>query len=189
MANQNTNKINFSSLADVKAAMKVNDAGEVSIGTTLYDFPQAILNRAIVEGLYRQLSAETAKIKDGTPEKEKEVQAILSRWISGYFTETDKRKATAPIKAASGTTSGKLTFGRSEILGAIRDLIEPDDEKTLATLKTVEALDEVKFGLFVAKYSGQDGSLVHMAIKQLTDRANEKARLELEAQLADLPEL
>lgn len=189
MADQNTTKINFSSLADVKAAMTVDKDGGVSIGGKVYEFPKGILARAIVEGLYRQLSAETAKVKDGTPEKETEVQNILKRWESGYFTETDKRRATAPIKTASGSGTGKLTFGRLEILDAIWALVKPDDKKTIAALTTVDALDEIKFNLFVAKYASQDGSLVHTAIKQLTDRANEKARLELEAQLADLPEL
>lgn len=169
-------------LAVVKKTL--SDKAEIIAG----NLPQTIIRRAIVEGIYRLLSADTAKAKGGTVEKELAVLDIFSRLDRGYWSQTEEDKA-AKALTGGASKSGGLKFGRQEILGAIRDLISPDDTETLRKVETIAAYDETKFALFVEIQSAKPDSLVSLAIKQLTENAQAKAAAEMEKLKADLIDL
>ncbi|MDP2059620.1 MAG: hypothetical protein Q8J97_07765 [Flavobacteriaceae bacterium] len=114
-------------LKDIKKSMVVSDDFRtVAVdGKEIY-LQQGLLKNAIIEGLYRQLSQETA----GTDSLEKRVE-IFSRWNEGYLKESDRPKA------ATTTATKKATFAPEPQLLKARAL-------KLATKKEKETLQNIE---------------------------------------------
>lgn len=176
----------FEDLKKAKSAMKADlENGGLHIGETFLELPSKIIHRAIVEGIYRLLSAETAKVPE--VEKASTCVDILRRLARGYWSATEEKAATRPIVEKS--SGKKAAFGRMEILGALRDLVEPGDKETEKKIAIVESYDDAKFSLFVAAQATKADSLVSKALTLLTEKAEAKAKAELDAVMADLVDL
>ena len=110
-------------LKDVKNTMTANGSADVTINGQTYYFSAALIGRAIIEGLYRQLSQETA----GCDSEEKRAE-ILARWTKGYFTPRDEKDATKVVETKTG--GAKFTPDPKELLAqAIKIAGKGDKEK------------------------------------------------------------
>ena len=110
-------------LKEIKNAMVANGSADVSIDGKTFYFSSALIGRAIVEGLYRQLSQETA----GCDSEAKRAE-IIARWEKGYFTPRDEKDATKVIEPKTG--GAKFTPDPKELLAqAIKIAGKGDKEK------------------------------------------------------------
>ena len=111
-------------LKDVKNTMTANGSADVTINGQIYYFSAALIGRAIVEGLYRQLSQETA----GCDSEEKRAE-ILARWSRGYFTPKDEKDATKVVETKSA--GAKFTPDPKELLVAAIKIANKSDKEKL----------------------------------------------------------
>jgi hypothetical protein len=139
------------------------------------DFLQA----AIVAGLYRQLSMDTAK--SDTAEIREE---IINRFSRGYLTASDEKKATT-LPEVSGTKSGRksVPFSQIEIVNQARSMVKKNDEASHKALDNIALYDDAKFGLLLVQVADKPDSLISRAITALLEKANEKAAKERAALL------
>ena len=112
------------SLKDVKTAMTVDSNGAVTIDGQTYYFSTALIGRAIIEGLYRQLSQETAGC-----DSEAKREEIITRWTKGYFTPRDEKDATKVVETK--TSGAKFTPDPKELLAAAIKLAGKGDKEKL----------------------------------------------------------
>ena len=111
-------------LKEIKNAMVANGSADVSIDGKTFYFSSALIGRAIVEGLYRQLSQETA----GCDSEEKRAE-ILARWTKGYFTPRDEKDATKVVETKTGAV--KFTPDPKELLAQAIKLAGKGDKEKL----------------------------------------------------------
>lgn len=175
----------FVDLAKVKAGMTL-DHNILTIGGQEIELSQKILTRAVVEGIYRQLSAETAKLAED--KKADGAVKIIERFIEGYWTESEKKAATKTVIEKTGGKAPK--YGRLELMQEFRAITPKKDLPALEEkLAIINEYSDDKFALFLSTQAAKKGSLVSKAIESLNKKAEAKAAKELEKLTADLIDL
>jgi hypothetical protein len=167
-------------LKDVRNTMAANvETLEISIDGRQIPCKADFLQAAIVAGLYRQLSMDTAK--SDTAELREE---IINRFSRGYLTASDEKKATT-LPEVSGTKSGRksVPFSQIEIVNQARSMVKKADEPSHKALDNIALYDETRFGLLLVQVSDKPDSLISRAIAALLEKANEKAAKERAALL------
>lgn len=164
-------------LKEIKNTMSVAASDLVIDGRTIA-MSQKFINDSIIEGVYRQLSMDTAG-----QDSEKVRNDILSRFERGYLKASDEKKANQVLEV-KGSKGGKVPFTQTEIIFEARALTK--DKKALEILDKIAVYDSEKFGLVLLSVADKPDSLISQAIKSLTERKAEKDRMEREALMSEL---
>ena len=164
-------------LKDVKNAMTANGSADVTINGQVYYFSSALIGRAIVEGLYRQLSQETA----GNDSEEKRAE-ILARWTKGYFTPRDEKDATKVVESKSA--GAKFQPDPKDLLSAAIKIAGKGDKEKLQKMP-VESVGKA-LAIALEKIPGHPLVVAYAAMKADWESAQAERQAAIDAEVAAL---
>ena len=163
-------------LKEIKNTMTAAN-GVITIDGETFHFSENLLNRAIIEGLYRQLSQETAGNDSGAKREE-----ILARWGRGYFTPKDEKDATKVVETKAG--AAKFQPDPKELLSAAIKIANKSDKEKLQKMDVSNVGKALAIAL--EKIPGHPLVVAYAAMKADWESAQAERQAQIDAEVAEL---